>query len=101
MSGTACSACRHLLAPLLKLGQQWFTFRSLSQPVMQHLSAVQGPPRKLCDSCEPAVQVPQSSNLSHVLPYLLKLAISDPQLYWRLGAALVAMILSKSAGEAN
>ena len=53
----------------------------------------------LYDILDPAVQVPQSSNLSHVLPYLLKLAISDPQLYWRLGAALVAMILSKSAGE--
>lgn len=45
-----------------------------------------------------AVQVPQSSNLNHVMPYLLKLAISDPQLYWRLGAALIAMVLSKSAG---
>ena len=44
------------------------------------------------------MQVPESSSLTHVMPYLLKLAISDPQLYWRLGTALVAMILSKSAG---
>ena len=47
------------------------------------------------------VQVPESSSLNHVMPYLLKLAISDPQLYWRLGAALIAMVLSKSAGVIN
>lgn len=44
------------------------------------------------------MQVPSSSTLAQVLPYLLRLAVSDPQLYWRLGMALVMMVVSKSAG---
>ena len=43
-------------------------------------------------------QVPTSSTLAQVLPYLLRLAVSDPQLYWRLGVALAMMVVSKSAG---
>ena len=42
--------------------------------------------------------MPSSSTLAQVLPYLLRLAVSDPQLYWRLGTALVMMVVSKSAG---
>ena len=41
---------------------------------------------------------PQSTSLLHVLPYLTKLAMSDAQLYWRLGLAFVLMIASKAAG---
>lgn len=42
---------------------------------------------------------PKSTSLWHVLPYLTKLALSDAQLYWRLGFAFVLMIASKAAGQ--
>ena len=41
---------------------------------------------------------PKSTSLWHVLPYLTKLAVSDSQLYWRLGLAFALMIASKAAG---
>ena len=44
---------------------------------------------------------PKSTSLLHVLPYLTKLAVSDAQLYWRLGLAFVLMIASKAAGLIN
>ena len=44
---------------------------------------------------------PKSTNLLHVLPYLTKLAVSDAQLYWRLGLAFALMIASKAAGTDN
>ena len=43
---------------------------------------------------------PKSTSLLDVLPYLTKLAVSDAQLYWRLGLAFVLMIASKAAGSA-
>lgn len=42
---------------------------------------------------------PKSTSLWHVLPYLTKLAVSDAQLYWRLGLAFALMIASKAAGK--
>ena len=42
---------------------------------------------------------PKSTSLLHVLPYLTKLAVSDAQLYWRLGLAFVLMVSSKAAGR--
>lgn len=44
---------------------------------------------------------PKSTSLLDVLPYLTKLAVSDAQLYWRLGLAFVLMIASKAAGTAH
>ena len=41
---------------------------------------------------------PASSRLLDVMPYLLKLATSDRQLWWRLGAAVLLMFASKAAG---
>ncbi|KAK9905738.1 hypothetical protein WJX75_005420 [Coccomyxa subellipsoidea] len=41
---------------------------------------------------------PSSSKLLDVLPYLVKLAVSDRQLWWRLGASVFLMLLSKSSG---
>ncbi|EIE23470.1 ABC family transporter: mitochondrial ATM1-like protein [Coccomyxa subellipsoidea C-169] len=41
---------------------------------------------------------PASSKLLDVLPYLVKLAVSDRQLWWRLGASVALMLLSKSSG---
>lgn len=41
---------------------------------------------------------PKNTSLWHVLPYLTKLAVSDAQLYWRLGLAFALMIASKAAG---
>jgi hypothetical protein len=38
-------------------------------------------------------------SLTDVLPYLFKLALSEKQLSWRLGAAFVCMLVSKAAGE--
>ncbi len=42
---------------------------------------------------------PASSRLLDVMPYLLKLATSDRQLWWRLGGAVLLMFVSKAAGE--
>jgi ABC-type transport system involved in Fe-S cluster assembly fused permease/ATPase subunit len=41
---------------------------------------------------------PPSSSLNVVLPFLLQLAISEKQLYWRLAVALALLLLSKTAG---
>lgn len=41
---------------------------------------------------------PTSARLMDVLPYLLRLALGEPQLYWRLGAALALLLASKAAG---
>jgi len=42
---------------------------------------------------------PASSRLLDVMPYLVKLATSDRQLWWRLGGAVLLMFVSKAAGE--
>lgn len=42
---------------------------------------------------------PKGSGLLQVLPYLARLAATDPQLYWRLGVASVLLIISKAAGD--
>ena len=41
---------------------------------------------------------PTGSGLLQVLPYLARLAATDPQLYWRLGLASILLIISKAAG---
>lgn len=38
-------------------------------------------------------------SLAHVLPYLMKLAMSEKALSWRLGAAFLCMLVSKAAGK--
>lgn len=38
-------------------------------------------------------------DLTHVLPYILKLALAEKQLSWRVGAAVVLMLASKAAGK--
>lgn len=42
---------------------------------------------------------PKSGNLLDVLPYLVRLAVADRQLWWRLGIAVLLMLASKAAGE--
>ncbi|KAK9836126.1 hypothetical protein WJX81_003499 [Elliptochloris bilobata] len=44
---------------------------------------------------------PSSSRLLDVMPYLLKLATTDRQLWWRLGGAVLLMFASKAAGLAT
>ena len=54
-----------------------------------------------CLSAQPPPRLPPppgSSSLLEVGPYLLKLALSERNLWWRLAAALALMILSKAAG---
>lgn len=41
---------------------------------------------------------PPSASLNVVLPFLIQLAISEKQLYWRLAVALALLLLSKTAG---
>jgi len=41
---------------------------------------------------------PRSATLTSVIPYLGKLALQDGNLHWRVGAAMVALLVSKSAG---
>lgn len=41
---------------------------------------------------------PKSATLTSVMPYLGKLALQDGNLYWRVGAAMVALVVSKLAG---
>lgn len=41
---------------------------------------------------------PKSGNLLDVLPYLVRLAVADRQLWWRLGIAVLLMLASKAAG---
>ena len=36
--------------------------------------------------------------MQHVGPYLVKLALSERSLWWRLAASLALMIISKAAG---
>ena len=41
---------------------------------------------------------PASTRLVDIMPYLMKLATSDRQLWWRLGSAVLLMFASKAAG---
>lgn len=41
---------------------------------------------------------PRSAALKDMLPYLLRLALGDPQLHWRLGVALALLLASKACG---
>ena len=41
---------------------------------------------------------PASTRLLDIMPYLVKLATSDRQLWWRLGSAVLLMFASKAAG---
>jgi hypothetical protein len=42
---------------------------------------------------------PNGGSMLEVLPYLVQLAVSDHQLWWRLGTAVILMFASKAAGE--
>ena len=42
--------------------------------------------------------VPHSATLVDVLPYLVRLALHDASLVWRIGFATMAMVVSKAAG---
>lgn len=42
--------------------------------------------------------VPASATLVDVLPYLVKLALCDPSVVWRIGVAMGALVVSKAAG---
>ena len=42
--------------------------------------------------------VPRSATLMDVLPYLVRLALYDASVAWRVGCATMAMVLSKAAG---
>ena len=46
----------------------------------------------------PLPRVPASATLSVVMPWLLRLALGEAQLYWRVCAALVALFVSKGTG---
>ncbi len=39
-----------------------------------------------------------AAELHDVLPYLFKLALQEKTLYWRIGVALMCLVLSKTAG---
>lgn len=41
---------------------------------------------------------PKAATLDQVLPYLASLAVGEPQLYWRVAGALVALVVSKATG---
>jgi hypothetical protein len=41
---------------------------------------------------------PKSGNLLDVIPYLVKLAVSDRQLWWRLAISISLMLASKASG---
>ena len=46
----------------------------------------------------PLPKVPASASLADVMPWLIRLALGEQQLYWRVGAAFAALIISKGAG---
>jgi len=48
-------------------------------------------PSKRIDVPAPLPPTPRAATLDAVLPYLAKLALGEGQLYWRVGAALVAL----------
>ncbi|KAL4520893.1 hypothetical protein Ndes2526B_g00075 [Nannochloris sp. 'desiccata'] len=41
---------------------------------------------------------PQAATLGALMPYLLRLALGEGQLYWRVAGALAALVISKAAG---
>lgn len=48
-------------------------------------------------SLQPLPPPPSTANLTEVLPYLAQLALSEKQLYWRLGLAMICIVGSKAA----
>lgn len=47
---------------------------------------------------KPLPRAPASATLPAVLPFLIKLALQERQLWWRAGGALACLVASKSAG---
>lgn len=50
---------------------------------------------------KPLPPSPPTATLKDVLPFLCTLALSERQLYWRMGLALVCMVASKVSGLAG
>lgn len=50
------------------------------------------------DLPKPLPPPPNSAKLADVLPYLVRVALGDPQLHWRLAVALGLLLTSKAAG---
>lgn len=65
-----------------------------AQQIKQLLAGVQKSP----PSPSPLPTTPKAATLEQVLPYLARLAVGEPQLYWRVAGALVALLLSKATG---
>jgi ABC-type transport system involved in Fe-S cluster assembly fused permease/ATPase subunit len=65
-----------------------------AQQIKQLLAGVQ----KCPPSPTPLPTTPKAATLEQVLPYLARLAVGEPQLYWRVAGALVALLLSKATG---
>ena len=75
------------------------TVRTVTVPTTSPAKLARHTPRASCAQPPPRLPPPPaSSSLLEVGPYLLKLALSERNLWWRLAAALALMILSKSAG---
>ena len=98
-----CQTFRHVTAPLRCRGRPTVSaagsaaFELPSQQEVRRKAAA----RVTTQAVKPAQlpPPPKTTSLWHVLPYLTKLAVSDAQLYWRLGLAFALMIASKAAGE--
>ncbi|CAD7699830.1 unnamed protein product [Ostreobium quekettii] len=73
-------------------------------PLCAHAPAVAVPPAGKRGSVAPATGVqalpepPKTAGLLDVIPYLGRLALTDPALYWRVGLAMTCLVLSKTAG---
>ncbi len=62
---------------------------------LEHL--LQGPGEEY-HAPTPLPPTPQAATLGALMPYLLRLALGEGQLYWRVAGALIALVISKAAG---
>ena len=59
---------------------------------------VDGYSRMKSPHSDTTTDIPRSATLVDVLPYLVRLALHDASLVWRIGFATLAMVVSKAAG---
>ena len=90
----AAAAAIALPAPDGRTAQASHTSSSAASSAQQHPAhhIGQGPP--------PLPPPPVTGRLVDVVPYLLRLALAEKKLMWRVALAMTCMVISKMAGEA-
>lgn len=95
------SACRNRASTchaVHSLDDVYFQRLEESLSAVADREKVDGYSRMKSPHSDTTTDIPRSATLVDVLPYLVRLALHDASLVWRIGFATLAMVVSKAAG---